>query len=198
MTQTPSQNLERSDAEKRIDQFIAQLARYEKQQDRASLAALRTGLRSIGQDAAQPAAMHPHVVPFLDERPHHSDRWFYLVGALFAWHPAQARNQSLGAAFRALKSKDGASDSTEKRFAALLASDERDLHLHLRQAIGLLRANEVAIDWRTLLRNLVLGGGWNRANCFVQTQWARDYYRAPSSRSEDNPELNEMRTLPAV
>ncbi len=163
--------------EDRIDGFITLLRSYarEGQENRAALAALRSGLR--GQVEHAPA-MHSHVVPFLEKKPHQSDRWFYLVGALFAWHPAHRAGRSLGAAFRELKNQEGASASIEARFSALLASDERDLHLHLRQAIGMLKAHDVRLDWKLLLRDLALHRGWRHPERAVQMRWARHFYQS--------------------
>ena len=180
--------------ETRIDEFIGhlrQLAR-EGHEDRAALAALRSGLRGEVQNTA---AMNPHVVPSLNEMPHHTDRWFYVVGALFAWHPQAASKRSLGASFRELKGQDGASQSVEARFAALLACNERDLHLHLRQAVGLLRAHDVPVDWKGLLTHLAKWG-WNHPHRLVQEKWARDYYRKPYEAPEaQTPPTPDQSTL---
>ena len=176
-------NEELKPLEKRIENFIGHLRGLTREgyEDRAALAALRSGLRGEMQNAAP---LNPHVVPFLEEQIRSSDRWFYVVGALFAWHPRATPKRSLGASFKELKGQDGASQSVEARFAALLACDERDLHLHLRQAVGLLRAHYVAVDWRSLLRDLALYGGWNHPERKVQMHWARDYYRKPFEAPE--------------
>jgi CRISPR system Cascade subunit CasB len=141
-------------------------------EDRAALAALRSGL---GQEPGASARMHKYVVPYLGERAHHSDRWFYAVGALFAWHPKPEPGRSLGAALRALVDRPEASDSLEARFTALLNSHPDDLPDHLRQAVGLLRSKDIGLDWFRLLNDLL---AWDLPNHDVQRKWARDFYRA--------------------
>lgn len=140
-------------------------------EDRGALAALRSGL---GKAPGQAAPMHKHVAPWLGDRERDSDRWFYVVGSLYAWHPMHEPGVSLGHAFRSLASEEGASDSTEGRFVALLSSHPEDLHDHLRHAIGLLRSHEIGLDWFRLLDDLI---HWSLPDRAVQTHWAREFYR---------------------
>jgi len=148
-------------------------------EDRAALAALRSGL---GQKPGASARMHKYVVPYLGERAHHSDCWFYAVGALFAWHPQHEPRQSLGAGLGALWGQEGQSDSVEVRFVTLLNSHPDDLPDHLRQAVGLLRSKEIGLDWFLLLRSLI---NWDHPDRRVQNQWARDFYRQERPEHDD-------------
>jgi CRISPR system Cascade subunit CasB len=131
--------------------------------------------------------MYRYVVPYLGDRERDADRWFYVVGALFAWHPKQENGQSFAASFgklwkqqRKLWKQQSRSDSVEARFFALLNSHPDDLPDHLRQAVGLLRAQEIGLDWFRLLRDLVR---WSRPNRTVQNRWAREFYRGDRSQA---------------
>lgn len=139
---------------------------------RAILAELRRGLN--GSSEAR-GSMWKYVAPYLGEREHPSDQWFFVVGALAAWHPqiGASAYQSLGVASRVLHEQ---SDSAANRFAALLACDEQDLPGHLRQIVGLLGANDIPVNWLQLLHDLALTG-WNHPERKVQSRWARDFYR---------------------
>jgi len=100
---------EASELEGRIDSFINRLRSYAREghEDRAALAALRSGLR--GQPDQAPAADR-YVMPSLREEKEHRDKWFYLVGALFAWHPNTRRfkrKKSLGASLAELRGDSG-------------------------------------------------------------------------------------------
>jgi len=161
--------------------YLLGLAR-EGREDRAALAALRSGLARAPGDAHR---MHRYVVPYLGDRAHPSDLWFYVVGALFAYHPEHAPGRTMGVSFRELAGHEGASDSIEARFVALLNSHPDDLPDHLRQAVGLLRARKVPVDWFRLLDDLM---NWGHPDRFVQGKWARDFYHrerpAPTETAE--------------
>jgi len=159
--------------EERTKGFIACLYRLtqEGRENRGALADLRSGL---GRAPGEAPRMHKHVVPFLGELAWPSDRWFYVVGALFAWHPRHDPGGSLGECFGGLRRGDGISDSAEARFVALLGSHPDDLPGRLREAIGLLRSATIAPDWLRLLRDLIQ---WDHPGRYVQLRWARDFYR---------------------
>lgn len=171
----------------RIEEFITYLTGLEVQQNRAALADLRSGLRKA---PGMEHRMDRHVVPFLGEWEHSSDRWFYLVGALFAWHPAYRRDCNLGASLRQIWTN---SDSIESRFVALLNSHSNDLPVHLRQVIGLLRAAKtpVPVDWSQLLEDLMR---WNDTDRRVQRRWARSFYREEDKQPITAPVGEEVLT----
>jgi len=164
----------------RMKRFIGYLHRLtqEGREDRGALADLRSGL---GRAPGEAPRMHKHVVPFLGDRARTSDRWFYVVGALFAWHPRPEGGGSLGESFGGLRRGDGISDSAEARFVALLGSHSYDLPGRLREAIGLLRSAAIAPDWLRLLRDLTQ---WDHPDRYVQLRWARDFYRQPRAPAE--------------
>jgi CRISPR type I-E-associated protein CasB/Cse2 len=169
---------------KRRGAFINNLRLLETRDDgpsRAGLATLRAGLRSKDGIAVE---MMPHVAPYLGEREQSSDRWFFAVAALFALHPLDTKEKlSLGGSFGRLRQK---SDSTEKHFQRLLASDEEDLFERLRQTVSLLKANNIPVNWYALLTDLTTNSWDDDPQRQIQMKWARDFYRDASTRSASN------------
>jgi CRISPR system Cascade subunit CasB len=150
--------------------LVSALLKIADQGDRAAMATLRRGLsRSPGTVLT----MAPFVEPYLAAE---ASRWdrdaSYLVAALFAAHPNHRAGQSLGSAFRRLSAETG-SGSIEGRFAGLLDCDAEDLHHHLRHAIRLLGAHDIALDWHRLARDI---RHWRHADRWVQRGWARDFW----------------------
>lgn len=176
MTQTETR--ERG-ATSRDERFIESLERLVEREDRAALAELRRGL---GRPPGGTVGMYRYVVPFLppDAKPW-AEEPYYLVASLFALHQRgwskgeRKGDTSLGASFARLGGE--ASDSTEKRFAALLNAEADELPYHLRQAVGLLAAHDVPVDWLRLLRDI---RRWGHPDRYVQRSWARAYWRGPS------------------
>ncbi len=168
---------------KRRGAFINNLRLLETRDDgpsRAGLAALRAGLRSKDGVAVE---MMPHVAPYLGEREQAGDRWFFAVAALFALHPLDTRERlSLGGSFGRLRKN---SDSTEKHFQLLLASDEEDLFERLKQTVSLLKANNTPVNWYALLTDLTVNS-WDDPQRRTQMTWARDFYRDAPNRSASN------------
>jgi CRISPR type I-E-associated protein CasB/Cse2 len=154
--------------------FVAFLHGLAEKEDLGALAALRRGLGLPPGEAPQ---MHPFVVPWLprDARPWDEEP-FYLVGTLFALHPAIARDEDLpdfGAAFARLDR--GESGGAERRFVALLDCRREDLPEHLRHAVALLRSKEVPVPWGQLLADV---RRWGLPGRPVQRQWARSFWGA--------------------
>jgi CRISPR system Cascade subunit CasB len=77
--------------------------------------------------------------------------------------------------------KERESESIEKRFVALLNSDEDDLPLHLRHAVSLLAAASIPLDWTRLLLDVQ---AWGHPERYVQRQWSRDFWGASAPESE--------------
>jgi CRISPR system Cascade subunit CasB len=186
--------------------FIGHLEKLVKEQDRGALAALRRGL---GKPPGTAREMDRHVLPYLPPESglpasprEKQENAYYLVGALFAyWHQGKdsmAKNQSgnMGASLRALVDKevvdggdrDDAEKRVEKRLVALLNCHRDDLPEHLRHTIGLLKSQEIPINWLQLLNDVQ---NWQRESRDVQRRWARQFWRF---RSQDEPADNKTQT----
>ena len=160
--------------ERRLADYLAKLVA---DGNRAALAALRRGL---GKSPGEAADSHKYVIPWLSPS---VGRWqedaYYLIAALFAWHQgswwaAQDRRELTNFGASMAKLAVGArSDSVERRFVALLNCHREDLPHHLRQAVGLLKSANIAIDWAQLLHDVQ---GWEWESRAVQREWARAFW----------------------
>jgi CRISPR system Cascade subunit CasB len=175
--------------DERQNKFIGYLLNLAKegQEDRGALADLRSGL---GKQPGEMARVHKHVVQFLPEKDH-NDRWYYWVATLFGAFPRHREGSkwgapSLGEAFAPLRKK---SDSMEKRFVALLNAHPDDLYDHLRHAVSLLESHKppLPLNWFGLFDDLLQ---WDRPDGRVQLDWARDFYKAGSSISANQADLD--------
>jgi CRISPR system Cascade subunit CasB len=165
-----------AEKEPRPDAFVGMLIQLEKNQDREALAHLRGYVRGTTGDALRASR---YVAPFLGDTPFPSDRWFYTVGGLFAYHLMHTDQPiSLGAAFRQLRETSG---SMDQRFLALVGTAPDALARPLFQAISLLRAHGVALNYFRLLKDLQR---WGHDENYVQKNWARDYFRSVKTDSD--------------
>ena len=152
--------------------------------DRRALAALRSSLAR----PVPPAEAVRVVAPFLPEQ---ATGWretvYYLIAALFALHPClssqEAYGTSLGKALRQASGESGL--GPERRLLALLGCKSEDLPSHLRHAVSYLRARDVSIDYRQLMRDL---SWWDTVEGDVQHRWGRDFW---SGTLEENQESAE-------
>ena len=161
---------------KQPNPFINYLEDLVRRGDRAAIATLQRGL---GKPPGQALDMCRYVVPFLaPAASRRREEIYYLVAALFAyWY--QGRDGvvtsppfNLGASWARMVTADN-EDALDRRFTALLKSHSDDLPLHLRQAVGLLRSNDIAINWQQLLKHLL---NWDHQYQFVQRNWARSFW----------------------
>jgi|SRR5579862_4774634 len=134
-----------------------------------------------------------HIIPALDAAgvtPGHDgadfrEQCFYQIAGLFALAYREVKhkpNISFGAALRSLRHPEKGSDSLDGRFLTLLNSSADQLFDHLRRLICLLQASGRSdLDWARLLVNIQY---WNAEGRFVQKRWARDYYRADTTKGD--------------
>jgi len=146
--------------------------------NRGALAALRRGL---GHPPGTVADTYRYVVPWLpDGAGPRQEAAYYLVAALFAYHPKEGGQDkdNMGAHFAAVRRQDPNADHTalERRFTALLAAHPDDLPTYLRQAIGFLRSKEVPVNWHQLFSDLQR---WGYESRVVQKEWARAFWGRP-------------------
>lgn len=140
-------------------------------EDRGALAALRRGL---GQPPGTVAGMYRYVVPWLpDEASRRQEAAYYLLAALFAYHPAGQDTGNMGNHFARTCEPGGDNTAIERRFTALLAAHPDDLDSYLRQAISFLRSKEVPVNWQQLFSDLQR---WHYENRTVQRDWARSFW----------------------
>ncbi len=137
--------------------------------ERAAFAALRRGL---GRAPGTEPAMFPYIVQWLPTVcPQWNEEMYYLIAALFAYHPKEGGVGNLGAAFKTAAQGESDTTAIERRFTALLAADTEDLHFYLRQAVSFLKSKDVAINWQQLFADVLR---WQYGQ--VQKQWAYKFW----------------------
>lgn len=160
--------------------FILYLQKLADGQDRGALASLRRGL---GQPPGTVADMYRYVEPFLGQDARYKESAYYLVAALFAFHPKSTDEGNMGKHLAKTRTESG-EDALERRFTALLAAHPDDLPEYLRQAVSFLKSkNEEPINWNELLRDLQ---NWGHEDHFVQKKWARSFWGGRQLVEQDN------------
>lgn len=161
-----------STREVRPKAFVGSLLHLAQEQDREALAHLRGMVRGSTADMLRAAR---YVAPYLGDASYPSDRWYYVLGGLFAYHPMHVQDgPSLGGALAKVRGDRG---SMDRRMLALLGTAEDALQKPLFQAVSLLSAGGQGLDYFRLLRDLC---AWGHPDSFVQKRWARDYFRHSS------------------
>jgi CRISPR system Cascade subunit CasB len=151
--------------------------------DRAALAALRRGL---GQPPGTVADMYRYLVPWLpDDTPPWRETAYYLIAALFAYHPKEGGTDNMGRHFADARDPQRDNTAIERRFTALLAAHPEDLPFYLRQAVSFLKSKEVPVNWHQLLSDLL---GWSHPARYVQQQWARAFWGRPAQKTQTTEE----------
>lgn len=148
--------------------------------DRGALAALRRGL---GQPPGSVAGMYRYVVPWLPESvsSRRGDA-YYLIAALFAYHPALGGTGNMGNHFGRAQDPQGDSTALERRFTILLAANPDELDVILRQAVSFLRSKEIPVNWHQLFSDVL---AWSHPERYVQQQWARAFWGRPHPGIQD-------------
>lgn len=163
--------------------LVAHLHELSARDDRATLAALR---RASARGAE--ATVYPVVARFFPTEPNPwLERALVELAQLFVTHPngGEPSGKSIGAALRAVSDRPNrGKESIEGRFVALLDSHRDELCTHLRHAISLARADEVAIDWNDVL-DALLNWGWTSRS--VQRRWAREFWGGSPKQEEETP-----------
>lgn len=173
--------------------------------DRRRAAAARRTLAHLRYSFVDGRRYQAYEAVFQRGQPQDSEEaeiWL-LVGGLFALHPLNWKNDngphSLGASLGRLRKKLD-SPAVDRRLTVLLAKDRHSLPHHLRQAVRLLSAHDVPVNYRQLLEDLVvLLGKYHRGDraSAVRLRWAQEYYlpvsavTAEISDASDLPETTE-------
>lgn len=132
--------------------------------------------RSLAFDPGAFVPAYPYVEPFLKgENNFWRRNMLYFVAGLWAAHWREGRcgePMAIGTACHSLYLAKERSPSIERRFIALLDSDQDQLPHRFRQILALLK--EYPLDFDALLTGLL---NWNDDRKRTQNAWARDFYR---------------------
>lgn len=157
----------------KVASFLGFLQSLRAQGDRAAMAALRRCL-AVDVDEMGNLRAFRYLGPFLQGEGLERQRAYWLVAGLYAYHPTDPgeRAETLPAALGRLYRERG-QQAIERRFLALLESDPDQLAPRLRRLVGIVRSEEIKLDYESLLRDLL---GWFAPERRVQQRWARDFY----------------------
>lgn len=172
--------MRRDDAQRFIDHLLKL-----KQNDRGALAALR---HSLAFEPGDDPKAFAHVERFVGREWHARDARrlaLYAVAGLFARHP-ETHVRTLAAALGQLR-RDKDRPSLELRFGGLLEADADGVMAHLRQAVSLLAADGLGLDYAALLVDLCVlindraDPNWRDD---IKRNWARQFYSALQSEPD--------------
>jgi len=174
------------------ERFIDRLKQMAEGGERGALASLRRGL---GQPPGTVAEMYRYVEPFLggmESGARYKEFAFYLVAALFAFHPKSTNEGNMGTHLAKTRT-DAGTDALERRFTALLAAHPDDLSEYLRQAVSFLKSKEIPVNWNQLLRDLQNWDKRDDPKYSVQKRWAREFWRKnqPTDSTDTSNEKGE-------
>lgn len=167
------------------EKFISYLEKFVRDDNRAALAHLRRGL---GKENA--IEMFPYISGWTANLSRRDENAFFIIASMIglyptnSWKSDEKGKNNLGKSLTFLKDE---SDSIEKRFVALLNSDEEDLPNYLRQIISLLKAKETPINWHLLLKDIK---GWSHEDRYVQRNWAKGFW---GNTNAENTEKGEQK-----
>ena len=162
------------------NEFIRDKEQLRDREDRGALASLRRGLGQA--PGAVPEVSRIVQRGLTTDTKDYLETACYIVAPLFAFHPKEGGEGSMGDHFRALcgptQPGEALPPNVERRFMGLLTSDIEELPDTLRQAVSLLKSKEIPINWRQLLRDVL---AWTYEDGYAQKQWGRAFWRAPQA-----------------
>jgi CRISPR system Cascade subunit CasB len=162
--------------------LVTYLKSLVEQDDRASLAALRSALRP-GRELEALRFVVPFLAtngrndtPLLAARRRRDEDDAILLASLFALYPENG-GLSLASAMSKIF-HDTQSESIEGRFRALLSAHRNELDTHLRNAVSLCASKNLPLDWNDLYLAI---RRWDSDEEQVRRAWARDFWAFSAS-----------------
>ncbi len=165
----------------RFDVFVDWLE--SRRDDRAIMAELRRGF--------SPGTEHyvwKHLAPWCELASRKSRTIYTAVAACYAFHPECTAEGNLGTTLRRIAQSLGSpGEDTQKAFEGrlrrLLACVRSvEVCRHLRQIIGLASQHGIPINYRQLLKDLLV---WDKDPDRIKVSWAAEYWRKQKEPSDD-------------
>jgi len=165
--------------------FIKYLTSLSKEDNRGALATLRRGIAGNPLEDLNLRRFIARKVPD-DVRDTAREGVYYLVAALYGFHPCNAEAGNFGETMKRVSMARKDSDAAERRFTALLNARLVDLNAPLRQAVMMVRQHEnpIPVNWGALLADLLR---WDHPEKISQRAWANSYWSYERSDDEQNP-----------
>ncbi len=174
------------------DPFVSFLCGLDADKDRGIFAALRSGL---GKSPGEASRMFPYVAKFLrsSDPTNASVIAVFLTGALYAKHPNQKDDITLGRALKnSVKTLDNpegkhGENGVEARLVACLDAHYEDMQPHIEGLISLCQSANQGLDWyrfRWDLQALVDDNEGRRDR--VRMAWAKDFWQHNPTAAQTN------------
>jgi CRISPR type I-E-associated protein CasB/Cse2 len=172
--------------------FIKYLTSLDLEKNNGTLAVLRRGL------AGNPAG-DLNLYRFIARRVPDKDRGsqresiYYLIAALYALQPntpeKHTETGNFGDHMRATAKKRDDLEAAERRFTVLLTARLEDLTTPLRQAVMMLKQNDLPVNWSQLFSDLL---HWDQPDKWVQRTWANHFWGYEgSTENQTEPQSDE-------
>ncbi|NPV75789.1 MAG: type I-E CRISPR-associated protein Cse2/CasB [Anaerolineae bacterium] len=163
--------------------FIKYLTSLDNEQNRDVLAVMRRGLTGQPVEDLNLYRFVAKRVPDFD-RGVKCEAVYYLIAALYAYHPLQTDKGNFGNHMSLAASKRNDQEAAERRFTVLLSTRMSEVAIHLRQAIAILKQQEIPVNWECLFADLLI---WDHPQKIVQRAWANGFwtYELPSEAGEN-------------
>lgn len=186
---------------KQTHDLIRELERLRERDDRTTLASLRRGMGQPPGTVLETTRVVDHMLD--EDDPDWVRDTLYIIGPLFAHHPlSETGNRwksNMGSHFRGLfADNEDPPPNVERRFMALLASEPDDLPDGLRQAITLLKAKDVPVNWRNLFDDVQQWldrrseGEAKRQD--IRLRWSQRFWRLPAPSTTANSQPTQPAT----
>lgn len=179
MTTTQTQSRNRLEQETRFLQAV----RDRIKNDNGAKADLK---RALSGEPEHLRKVYPIVLPYLGTRSDWEQSHIWIpVACLSVFYPMepdtpQPGERNFGHSCHALKAATN-SDGADRRFRALLDLALVDLKSPLTALVRQMKSKGIAIAYPQLLADL---RQWEHPNQYIQDQWARAFWGAPSNPSE--------------
>lgn len=156
------------------NKFIRYLTSLNTDEHRGELATLRRGLSGNPVEDLNLYRLLARKVPD-EDRDTRREPIYYLVAALYAFHPVQTDKGNFGDAMRQVAIRRDDQDAAERRFTALLNARLDDLARPLRQALMMIKQAEppVPVNWASLFGDLLY---WDSPRKSSQRAWANGFW----------------------
>lgn len=164
--------------------FIMYLTSLTTENNRGELAVMRRGLMGAPCEDLNLYRFVARRVPESD-RDTYREAAYYLVAALYALHPVTTNQGNFGDHMKQVAGRRKDSDAAERRFTALLNARLEDIAAPLRQAMTMLKGEELPVNWLQLFSDLL---HWSNPKKVSQRAWANGFwaYERPEDETAEN------------
>ncbi len=143
--------------------------------------------RALSNEPEHLRKVYPFVLPYIGSISEWEQRYIWIpVACLLVYYPqsiqATERPRNFGHSCRSLATATN-SEGADRRFRALLDLALTDMQLPLTALIRQMKSKGIAIDYPKLLADL---RQWEHPNQYIQDQWARAFWGAPTGISEES------------